>query len=166
MYALGALHSDLTQPPNLEAARHWFQQAANAGHSGAMYLLGYLYAQLMTPPDLHAARGWYERAAAGNMHNLDVLYEESTATRAGWGVRPPSGEEMDAMVDWLDGPGIGVEEGLSRRVLRWMKSPMLSNAGMRRASARHASRSPVCSPMSSQLQCRRQTPTSLGHCGH
>jgi TPR repeat protein len=36
MYALGVLHSDLTQPPNIEAARHWFERAAEDGHIDAM----------------------------------------------------------------------------------------------------------------------------------
>jgi TPR repeat protein len=77
MYALGALHSDLTQPPNLEAARHWFEQAANAGHVDSMYTLGFLYAKSMEPPDLDTARGWYQRAAnaghSGAMTAVDNL---------------------------------------------------------------------------------------------
>jgi len=102
------------EPPDLNMARGWFERAAENGHSGAMTALGNLFAQVMQPPEPAAARHWYQRARAagdrGTMHNLEVLYEESTATRAGWGVRPPSDEEMDAMVEWLDGPGIGVEE--------------------------------------------------------
>jgi hypothetical protein len=114
MQALGVLYAHIMEQPDLDAARRWYERAADAGRSGAMTALGDLYAQLIQPPDLDAARRWYERGAAagdrGAMHNLEVLYEESTATRAGWGVRPPSDEEMDAMVEWLDGPGIGVEE--------------------------------------------------------
>ena len=73
MYALGALHSDLTQPPNLEAARHWFGQAANAGHVDAMYSLGMLHED-STPPVLDAALHWYERAAdAGHAAAMNRL---------------------------------------------------------------------------------------------
>ena len=46
------------------------------------------------------------------MHNLEVLYEDSTETPAGWGARPPSDEEMDAMLDWLDGPGASVADAI------------------------------------------------------
>jgi TPR repeat protein len=51
------------QPPDLDAARHWYERAADAGNSDAMKDLGYLYAWLMEPPDLDAACHWYERAA-------------------------------------------------------------------------------------------------------
>jgi Sel1 repeat len=56
MYALGVLHSDLTQPPNIEAARHWFERAAEDGHIDAMYNLGYLYAKSIAPPNIEEAR--------------------------------------------------------------------------------------------------------------
>jgi TPR repeat protein len=79
-----------------------------------MTALGDLYAQLMQPPDLAAARHWYERASAagdrGAMHNLEVLYGDSTQTPAGWGLQPPDDEAMDAMVDWMSGPGVVVGE--------------------------------------------------------
>jgi TPR repeat protein len=114
MYWLGMVRAHHMEPPDLNMARGWFERAAENGHSGAMTALGNLFAQVMQPPELAAARHWYQRARAagdrGAMHNLEVLYEESTATRAGWGVRPASDEVMDAMVEWLDGPGIGVEE--------------------------------------------------------
>ena len=46
--------------PDLDAARSWYQRAAEAGHVNAMNCLGDLYARLTEPPDL---RRWYERAA-------------------------------------------------------------------------------------------------------
>jgi hypothetical protein len=46
------------------------------------------------------------------MHNLEVLYGDSTDTPVGWGARPPNAEEIDAMVDWLDGPGASVGEAI------------------------------------------------------
>jgi TPR repeat protein len=113
MYHLGMVWAHFMEPPDLDAARHWYERAAAAGHGGAMTALGNLYAQVMQPPDLAAARRWYQRASAsgdrGAMHNLEVLFEDSEMP-AGWGARPPSDEEMDAMVEWLDGPGAGVED--------------------------------------------------------
>jgi hypothetical protein len=44
------------------------------------------------------------------MHNLEVLFEESPTTPPGWGARPPSDDQMDAMIDWLDGLGAGAED--------------------------------------------------------
>src|SRR4029450_11372758 len=97
-----------TEPPDRAKALQWFERSADAGHVGAMTALGNLYAQVMQPPDLAAARHWYQRARAagdrGAMHNLEVLYEDSTPTPPGWGTRRPSEEEMDAMLEWLDGP--------------------------------------------------------------
>ena len=79
-----------------------------------MTALGNLYAQTMQPPDLAAARHWYQRASAagerGAMHHLEVLYGDAAAPPPGWYARPPSDDQIDAMVEWLDGPGIGVEE--------------------------------------------------------
>ena len=64
------------EPPDLGAARHWYERAADAGHSGAMNNLGALDTR-REPPDLDAARCWYERANdAGNsaaMGNLGSL---------------------------------------------------------------------------------------------
>jgi hypothetical protein len=114
MYWLGMVWANYTEPPDLAKALQWFERSADAGHLGAMTALGNLYAQVMQPPDLAAARHWYQRARAagdrGAMHNLEVLYEDSTAMPAGWGTRPPSEEEMDAMLEWLDGPGTGLED--------------------------------------------------------
>ena len=114
MYSLGMVCAHYTEPPDLDAARHWFGRAADAGHGGAMTALGNLYAQVMQPPDLATAREWYQRANAagdrGAMHNLEVLYEEPTATPPGWGAQPPSEEQIDAMVEWLEGPGAGAEQ--------------------------------------------------------
>jgi hypothetical protein len=102
------------EPPDLDVARVWFGRAADAGHTGAMIALGDLNAQLAQPPDLAAARYWYERASAagdrGAMHNLEVLFGDSTQTPTGWAVQPPTDEEMDAMVDWMEGPGVVVGE--------------------------------------------------------
>ncbi|HEY6689297.1 MAG TPA: hypothetical protein VI094_24160 [Propionibacteriaceae bacterium] len=50
-------------PPDLADARRWYQQAAEAGDSGAMFNLGYLLANRLDPPDLVQARRWYLRAA-------------------------------------------------------------------------------------------------------
>ena len=112
MYWLGMMCAYHIDPPDLNTAREWFERAVDAGHSGAMTALGDLYAQLMQPPDLAAARHWYERARAagdrGAMHNLEVLFGDSVEAPDGWGVRPPNDEAMDAMVDWMDGPGVVV----------------------------------------------------------
>jgi TPR repeat protein len=102
------------KPPDLDVARQWFGRAADAGHTGAMTALGDLYSQSMQPPDLASARHWYERARAagdrGAMHNLEVLFGEPDQTPTGWGVQPPTDEEMDAMVDWMHGPGAILSE--------------------------------------------------------
>jgi TPR repeat protein len=67
MFNLGHLYAELMQPPDLDAARHWWERAADTRHSEAMFNLAYLYANLIQPPDLDAARHWYERGAdAGN----------------------------------------------------------------------------------------------------
>ena len=68
MYARGYQYSNETDPPDLDAARGWYERAANAGHVDAMYALGVLYAELMQPPNVDAARGWYERAASARTH--------------------------------------------------------------------------------------------------
>ena len=114
MYLLGMMWAYHAEPPDLDMARHWFERAADNGHTGAMTALGDLYARVMQPPDFAAARHWYERAIAagdrGAMHNLEVLYEDLADTPAGWGVRPPSDQEMDAMHDWFYGPGAVLDE--------------------------------------------------------
>jgi TPR repeat protein len=114
MYWLGMVWAHYTEPPDLEFALYWFGRAAEAGHSGAMTALGNLYAQTMQPPDLAAARHWYQRASAagerGAMLHLEVLYGDAAAPPPGWYARPPSDDQIDAMVEWLDGPGIGVED--------------------------------------------------------
>jgi TPR repeat protein len=116
MYWLGMAWAYYMESPDLDLARHWFERAAEAGHSGAMTALGDLYAQSIQPPDLAAARHWYQRASAagdrGAMHNLEVVFGESTETPGGWGVRPPNDEAMDAMVEWLDGPGAVLGEAV------------------------------------------------------
>ena len=103
-----------TEPPDLDKARDWFERAADSGHSGAMTALGNLYAQVMQPPDLATARHWYQRASAagdrGAMHNLEVLFENSTEMPAGWGATQPGDDDMDAMAEWLDGPGDDAEQ--------------------------------------------------------
>lgn len=66
MVELGLLLTEL-QPPDLDAAQHWFERAADAGNANGMNNLGHLYATLMQPANLETARRWYERAAdAGN----------------------------------------------------------------------------------------------------
>ncbi len=47
MYNLGYLSAQVMAPPDLDAARHWLERAADTGHSDAMYMLGYLYARMM-----------------------------------------------------------------------------------------------------------------------
>ena len=113
MSCLGVLHLRSMDEPDLSAARPLFERAAEAGHRGAMTALGDLYAQVLQPPDLAAARLWYQRASAagdrGAMHNLEVLYGEPGDNPSGWGTTPPDEAEMDAMVEWLDGPGALLE---------------------------------------------------------
>jgi hypothetical protein len=64
MYNLGVLLATLLDPPELDEARYWYEQAA-AGHTDAMRNLGLLLATQLDPPDLDQARHWYEQAAAG-----------------------------------------------------------------------------------------------------
>ena len=64
MYALGYRYSNETDPPDHDAARGWYEKAADAGHVDAMYNLGYLYAKSIEPPNIEEARRWLERAAA------------------------------------------------------------------------------------------------------
>ena len=63
MNNLGRQYADFMQPADLDAARHWWERAADAGNSNAMFNLGHLHAELMQPPDLDGARHWWERAA-------------------------------------------------------------------------------------------------------
>jgi TPR repeat protein len=74
---LGNLLADQLDPPDLAAARRWYEKAAEAGHTGAMYNLGVLLADRLDPPDLAAARRWYEKAAeagdTGAKRNLRLL---------------------------------------------------------------------------------------------
>jgi TPR repeat protein len=73
MYNLGWLLANL-DPPDLDAARHWYEQAAVAGHPDAMVNLGVLLAKHLDPPDLDAARHWYEQlVAAGDPHAQTIL---------------------------------------------------------------------------------------------
>jgi TPR repeat protein len=64
-------------PPELGEARRWYEQAAKAGHAGAMYNLGILLADQVDPAELGEARRWYEQAAnagdTGAMVNLGIL---------------------------------------------------------------------------------------------
>ena len=43
MTALGNLYAQVMQPPDLAAARHWYQRASAAGDRGAMHNLEVLY---------------------------------------------------------------------------------------------------------------------------
>jgi TPR repeat protein len=92
--AVGSLYERM-EPPDLDAARDWYERSADAGNRDAMYNLGVLYDQLMDAPDLDAARRWYERAAdAGHrdaMYNLgDLLRSE---------LDPP---DLDAARRWYE----------------------------------------------------------------
>ena len=104
MCNLGVVLSDRLDPPDLDAARHWYQQAADAGDTGGMYNLGYLLADRLDPPDLDAARHWYQQAAdagrqwyqqaadaghSGAMFNLGVLLADR--------LDPP---DLDAARQW------------------------------------------------------------------
>jgi TPR repeat protein len=90
----------------LEPTGHWYEQAAAAGHTGAMNGLGNLLAERVDPPDLTEARRWYEQAAAaghtGAAFNLGSLLAERTdppdleqARR--WYEQAASAELTDAM---------------------------------------------------------------------
>jgi TPR repeat protein len=63
MRNLGWLLAEL-DPPELDQARRWLEQAAAAGDTDAMYSLGLLLTEL-DPPELDRARYWYEQAVAG-----------------------------------------------------------------------------------------------------
>jgi TPR repeat protein len=110
MYLLGLMHASNT-PPDLGAARQLWEQAAEAGDSDAMNALADMYAKSTEPPNLPAARHWYERAAqAGHRRAVENLRSLDEASSGGWGTEPPNDDEIDGMVDWLDGPGAGAEE--------------------------------------------------------
>ena len=95
-------------------------RAAAAGDIDAMFDLGCHYSVQSDPPDLHAARHWCERASAagdrGAMHNLEVLFGDSTKTPRGWGLQPPTDEELDAMVDWMNDSGVVVGEAFENAI--------------------------------------------------
>ncbi len=59
MCELGGL-AERQDPPDLDTARHWYEQAA-AGNTYATYKLGRLDAEPLDPPDL---RRFFEIAAA------------------------------------------------------------------------------------------------------
>jgi len=68
----GYQYSNETDPPDLDAARGWYERAANAGHVDAMYSL--MLHEASTPPVLDAALHWYERAAdAGHAAAMNRL---------------------------------------------------------------------------------------------
>jgi TPR repeat protein len=60
MYARACQYSNETDPPDLDAARGWYERAANAGHVDAMYSLGMLH-EASTPPVLDTVASIYER---------------------------------------------------------------------------------------------------------
>ena len=68
MNSLGYLLANHLDPPDLDSARRWYEQAAAQGNTDAMHNLGVLLANRLDPPDLDSARRWFQRAAdAGNM---------------------------------------------------------------------------------------------------
>jgi TPR repeat protein len=69
------------QPPDLEAARHWYERAADAGNSTAMYNLAVMYKHRMKPRDMKTARRWLDRAAEAGL-DLDLVCAESFTRRA------------------------------------------------------------------------------------
>src|SRR5882757_6544333 len=75
MYNLGQLYRHEFDPPDLAAARRWYEKAAEGGYTKAYFDLAYL----LENQDLPSAMEWYEKAAAhGNataMYNLGVLSE-------------------------------------------------------------------------------------------
>ncbi|HZE49700.1 MAG TPA: hypothetical protein VE074_09060, partial [Jatrophihabitantaceae bacterium] len=72
MNSLGLLYSHWTDPLDLDAARHWYERAAEAGNYNAMNNLGWLLHEQMDPPDLDTARRWYERAADGGHRRAKI----------------------------------------------------------------------------------------------
>lgn len=97
MLYLGNLQAD-QEPPDLDAARRWYQRAAEAGNSAAMYTLGVLFAQKMKPRDRKAARYWLDRAAD-----------------AGCDIRPLCGR-------WYTKPGLWMYR-VGRALVRWGEEP-------------------------------------------
>lgn len=79
MVELGDLLSG-KEPPDLEGARHWYEQAAGAGNTDAMNNLGHLLAYRLDPPNTDGARYWLaEAASAGDtdaMVRLGNLFYE------------------------------------------------------------------------------------------
>jgi hypothetical protein len=65
---------------NLGVSVLGYEQAAAAGHPGAMINLGFLLVERWEPPDLPAAKACYEQAAAAGdtdaMYNLGLLLAE------------------------------------------------------------------------------------------
>jgi len=89
MCVLGDFHRRL-DPPDLTAARKWYEKAVGAeelypaegggyryyGRRYAMYWLGRLFEELWSPPDLAAAQAWFEMAAAaGSSEAMSSLGE-------------------------------------------------------------------------------------------
>jgi TPR repeat protein len=96
MINLGSLLTYEVDPPDLDAARHWFEQAAATGHTSAMYNLGILLAYEVDPPNLDAARHWWEQAAAAGdalaMNQLGLILEDRTDS-------PP---DLDGARHWFE----------------------------------------------------------------
>ena len=94
MVKLGTLLADKVDPPELAAARDWFEKAAQAGDTKGMRSLGILLADKVDPPELTAARDWLTKAAeAGDtdaMTHLGNLLADK--------VDPP---QLTAASDWL-----------------------------------------------------------------
>jgi TPR repeat protein len=64
----------LLDPPEVDAARQWFERAAEAGDAEAMIQLGVLRVTQVEPPDWTEAYSWFERAAeAGDARAIDAI---------------------------------------------------------------------------------------------
>ena len=108
MYNLAFLLAERVDPPELDAARGWYERAAEAGYFDAMRSLGILLATMVDPPELDAAREWYERAAEaghinamtslGNLLSDRVEPPELDAAR-GWYERAAEAGDTDAMIN-------------------------------------------------------------------
>lgn len=66
--------------PDLDEARWWYQQAAEAGYVQAMYSLGMLLADRLVPRDPVGATAWLRRAAQAGHPDAAAMFHRPTST--------------------------------------------------------------------------------------
>ncbi len=96
------------EPPELETARGWYEQAAKAGDTGAMVNLGYLLTLQVEPPEPVVARRWLKKAAkAGNADGTSLLGS----------LLAVEGKTEKAVMAWREGLNTAAPEVLANAAL-------------------------------------------------